>query len=208
LAQNIVKLSFNVILKVELFCSKVPFFKNFTLCDVNNFDVILGNTFLDAYKVLHNEGRLKVHAKNGSKLMNLYVDYNFAFVEMGVNLVVLTSELNHLIFFILMFLRISQGEPKSQGVKQPLVCILDSLNKSSKVLTNKLPDILAPYNEVDHQIEVVPKSILSFKASHRLNQKELKALKTYNSTSLIEGIFGKTSCLMGHLSCLWIKRTS
>ncbi len=35
------------------------------MCDLNNFDVILGNTFLDAYEVdiFHNGGKLKVHAK-------------------------------------------------------------------------------------------------------------------------------------------------
>jgi len=84
------------------------------LCDVNNFDVILRNTFLDAYKVyiFHNKGRLKVHAKSGSKLVNLNADYDFALVEMGVNLVALTNELKLLIFFLLVFLKISQGKLK------------------------------------------------------------------------------------------------
>jgi hypothetical protein len=59
LAQGMVKPSLNVMLGVELFCSGIPFLENFTLCDVNNFDVILRNTFLDAYKVyiFHIEGR-------------------------------------------------------------------------------------------------------------------------------------------------------
>jgi hypothetical protein len=62
-----------------LFCEGVQFFENFTLCDLDNFDVILGNTFLDAYKVniLHNGSKLKVHAKVGFKLMNLDVKYNY-----------------------------------------------------------------------------------------------------------------------------------
>ncbi len=71
--------------------------------------VILSNTFLDAYKVniLRNEGRLKVHVKNGSTLMNLNVNYNFTLAKMGVNLVTLTSELESPSFFVLMFLRVS-----------------------------------------------------------------------------------------------------
>jgi hypothetical protein len=75
--------------------SLVQFFENFTLCDLNNFDVIIGNTFLDAYKVniFHNGGKLKVCAKCGFKLVNLDVDYNFALAKMGVNLVTLVSEL-------------------------------------------------------------------------------------------------------------------
>jgi hypothetical protein len=90
--------------------------------DINNFDVIVGNTFLDAYKVdiLHNEGRLKVHAKSGFKLMNLCADYNFALVKMGVNLVTLVSELKSLNCLILMFLRISQAKPKPTKGKTTL----------------------------------------------------------------------------------------
>jgi hypothetical protein len=101
LAQGIVRPSFNVVLRVNLFCGGIYFLKNFTLCDLDNFDVIIGNTFLDAYKVdiLHNEGRLRVYAKCGFKLMNLDAMYNFALVEMGVNLVALDSELKSFSFF-------------------------------------------------------------------------------------------------------------
>jgi hypothetical protein len=69
-------------LKVKLFCGGIQFFENFTLCDLNKFDVIIINTFLDAYKanILYNEGKLRIHAKCGSKSMNLNVDYNFALI--------------------------------------------------------------------------------------------------------------------------------
>ncbi len=114
LAQGMVKPSFNVMLGVELFCNGIPFLENFTLCDVNNFDVILRNTFLDTYKVyiFHNEGRLKVLAKNGFKLVNLYADYDFALLEMGVNLVTLINELKLPNFLLLVFLKISQRKLK------------------------------------------------------------------------------------------------
>ncbi len=51
LAQGIAKPLLNVMLSVELFCDKVRFFENFILCDLNNFDAIFKNTFLDVYKV-------------------------------------------------------------------------------------------------------------------------------------------------------------
>jgi hypothetical protein len=65
------------------------------LFDLNNFDVIIKNTFLDVYEVdiLDNKGRLKVCAKCGFKLIHLYVDYNFPLAKMGMNLVGLTNEL-------------------------------------------------------------------------------------------------------------------
>jgi hypothetical protein len=85
------------------------FFENFTLCDLNNFDVIIRNTFFNAYKVniLHNGGKLRVHAKCGSKLMNLDVDYNFSLVKMGMNLVALANELESFSFLDFMSLTVS-----------------------------------------------------------------------------------------------------
>jgi hypothetical protein len=79
------------------------------LCDLDNFDVILGNTFLDAYKVdiLHSGRKLKVHAEVGFKLRNLNVTYNYVLAEVGINLVALTSELMLLSFFVLMSSKVS-----------------------------------------------------------------------------------------------------
>jgi hypothetical protein len=120
MAQGIARPLFSVMLGVELFCEGVQFFENFTLCDLTNFDVILGNTFLDAYKIykinIFCSGRkLKLYAKCGSKLMNLNVDYNSILAKMGVILVALTGELESPSFLILMYLRFSQGEPKPQA---------------------------------------------------------------------------------------------
>jgi hypothetical protein len=53
---------------VELFCKRILFFfENFTLCALDNFDVILENTFLDAYEKddLCNKSKLKIQAKVG-----------------------------------------------------------------------------------------------------------------------------------------------
>jgi hypothetical protein len=70
-----------------LFCGKVQFFENFTLCHLNNFDVILIKKNLDVYEtnIFCNRGKLKVRAKSGSKLMNLNAYSNFALAKMGVN---------------------------------------------------------------------------------------------------------------------------
>jgi hypothetical protein len=136
LAQGIAKPSLNVVLNVKLFYKGVQFFENFILNDLNNFDVIIGNTFLDAYKIniFYNTSKLRVYAKINSKLMNLDVEYNSTLAKMGVNLVTLANELELSSFLVLMFLKVSQGEPKPQGAKQPPTCILDSLNKFLEVL--------------------------------------------------------------------------
>lgn len=108
LAQGISRPSFIVALSVELFCRGIQFFENFTLCDLDNFDVILRNMFLDVYEIniFYNGNKVRVCAKVGFKLMNLDVEYNFMLVEVRINLVVLAKELKLPSFVILMSLRI------------------------------------------------------------------------------------------------------
>jgi hypothetical protein len=52
---------------LNYFAKEFNFFENFILYALNNFDVILKNTFLDAYEVddLHNRSKLKIQAKVG-----------------------------------------------------------------------------------------------------------------------------------------------
>jgi hypothetical protein len=53
------------------------------------------STFLDACEinVLHSESKGRFHAKVGSKLMNLNVDYNYLLAKVEITLVILTKEL-------------------------------------------------------------------------------------------------------------------
>ncbi len=94
LTQSIIRPLLSVALSVGLFCEGVQFLKAFTLCDLDNFDVIFENTFLDADKIniFHNKGELKIRAKIGSKLVNLNLDYNYALAKVGITLVVLVSK--------------------------------------------------------------------------------------------------------------------
>jgi hypothetical protein len=61
LAQGITKPLFNVVLIVGSFYEGIQFFENFIISNLNNFDVILGYTFLDAYKIniFYNRSKLK-----------------------------------------------------------------------------------------------------------------------------------------------------
>jgi hypothetical protein len=76
-----------------------------------------------------------------------------------------------------------------------------------EVLIDEIPNSLPPCKMVDF-IEMVPILAMPSKAPYRLNQKELKELKKQLNYLLIGGIFGKTNYLMGHLSCLLIRRTT
>ncbi len=94
-SQGIARPSLNVAISVRLFCRGFQFFENFALCDLDNFDVILGNTFMDAYKVniLCSGSKVKICAKVNFMLVNLNVEYNFVLMKVGFNLVVLANEL-------------------------------------------------------------------------------------------------------------------
>jgi hypothetical protein len=111
LAQGISRPLFGVLVDVKMFCFRgVQVFENFTLCELNNFDVILRNTFLDVYEVdiFHNRSKVKI----GFKFKKLDVEYNYALVKVAVNLVTLAKELKSPSFVILMSLRNSQWELK------------------------------------------------------------------------------------------------
>jgi hypothetical protein len=101
--------------------------------------------------------------------VNLYANYNYALVEVGIDLVILANELKSTSFSTLMSLRVSQGELKPQGARQPFVYILDSFNKFSNVIIDKLLDALPPCKEVHHKIEVVLGMAPLSKAPYKFN---------------------------------------
>jgi hypothetical protein len=112
---------------------------------------------------------LRIHVKVGFELINSNVNYNSTLVKVGVNLVVVTSELKSLNFLVLMSFKVSHGEPKPQEARKSFVCILDSFNKFSNVLIYIFLDALPLCKKVDHKIKMMLKTIMSFKAPYRLN---------------------------------------
>jgi hypothetical protein len=84
---------------------------------LDNFDVIIKNTFLDAYKIdiFYNKSKLGICAKVGFRLMNLNVDYSSTLAEMRINFVALVSELESPSFLILMSLKVPMGKLNQKG---------------------------------------------------------------------------------------------
>jgi hypothetical protein len=60
---------------IKLFCNGIQLFNNFTLCDLNSFDAILRNTFLDACEVdiLCNGNNVRVHVTKELELLNFVI---------------------------------------------------------------------------------------------------------------------------------------
>jgi len=51
MAQGMAKSMLRIMLGIKLLIGGVQLFENFTLCDLDNFEAIIRNTFLDAYVV-------------------------------------------------------------------------------------------------------------------------------------------------------------
>jgi hypothetical protein len=68
MAQGMAKSMLKIMLGIKLHIGGVQLFENFTLCDLNNFEAIIRNTFLDGYKVdiLLREQKIRILAKVGS----------------------------------------------------------------------------------------------------------------------------------------------
>ncbi len=56
-------------------------------------------------------------------------------------------------------------------------CILEVINKFLDILMDNLPTILLPSKDVNHKIEVHPRSTSPTRAPYRLNQKMFEELK-------------------------------
>jgi len=68
MAQGMAKSMFRIMLGIKLLIGGVQLFEIFTICDLDNFETIIKNTFLDAYKIdiVFREQKIRIHAKVGS----------------------------------------------------------------------------------------------------------------------------------------------
>lgn len=69
--------------------NKVKFIENFTICALNGIEAILGNTFIDVYRVnvLRGGSKLRVIAKLIDKSVNLKVEYQVSLTKVSIHLV-------------------------------------------------------------------------------------------------------------------------
>ncbi len=73
MARGMAKLMLRIMLGIKLLIGGVQLFEIFTLCNLDSFEAIIRNTFLDAYEIdiIVKEQKIRIHAKVGSYLMNL-----------------------------------------------------------------------------------------------------------------------------------------
>jgi hypothetical protein len=89
LAQRATTLTSEVVLGAILECGKAKFTKNFMVYALDGIEAILGNTFLDIYRVnvLGRGSKLIVIIRLANRYVNLEVEYRTSLIKVGIHLI-------------------------------------------------------------------------------------------------------------------------
>ena len=159
--------------------------ESFTICEMDDIDVVLGLTFLEAY---NEEFKCKkwelVVQSDGKEFVLPLTKLSGAF---GGHLNFISArELSEKYYMLVM----RAGEAEDGVIRKvELVpkCVEDVLKRYQDVMPEDLPNELPPRRKVDHKIEVKPGIEPPSKAPYRLSQKELEELKSQLDELLAKG---------------------
>lgn len=168
--------------------------ENFTICEIDEVDLILGMTCLSKSGAVI-DGRKRVvtlSCGNGDEVLR--VSEMPKLVGGRINLLSArewTVEEPHEPQFLLYVIQVKgegDGEPSADWIK-------GILEKYQDVMPEDLPSGLSPRRVVDHKIEVIPGSEPPAKAPYRLSHRELVELKTQLKDLMSKGYIRRVSHL-------------
>ncbi len=144
---------------VKVKCGKFSFVEDFTVCEMDGIDLILGNTFLDTYAIdIRRRPSLKVVANVDGSEVELAITKSPIMLGTQIHLVA-SQGLSDTRFLVVMRVGVDGREKRlATRANSPPKCVTSVIHKFMDVLTMELPDALPPQREVDHKIEVVPRS--------------------------------------------------
>jgi hypothetical protein len=108
------------------------------VCALDGIGAILGNTFLNIYRVnvLKRGSKLKVITRLTNRYVSLKVEYQTNLAKVSIQVISL-QELQEISFLILMHVDECNTKVKTKRVKSWSTCISNTINKVSNVLMNK-----------------------------------------------------------------------
>jgi hypothetical protein len=145
-----------VVLNVNLKCTTLEFKENFTLCKMDEVDLILGDTFFETHTVDVRRKPVRLIVCRNGKEMTLT---RTLMVEGGKLNLVSIDRMSNVQMVVVVRMEQHQrthDEAKTDGPFPKH--IRDVLGRYKDVLINELSQELPPMREVDHKIEVVPGS--------------------------------------------------
>ena len=176
-----------VALHVNLKSGALEFVESFTLCEMDEVDLILGDTFFEAHTVDVRRKPVCLVVCRDGKEVTLQLTRTPMAGGGKLNLASIEQMQDEQLVVVVRMEQMegTRGEARNDG---PLSRhIREVLGKYKDVLTNELPQELPPKREVDHKIEVIPRSEPPSKAPYQLNQKELLELKKQLNDLLSKG---------------------
>jgi len=97
---------------VEVKCGEFTFVEDFTVCEMDGIDLILGNTFLDTYKVdIRKWSSLKVVANQDGREIELEITKSPIMLGTQIHLVAL-EDLSEMRFLVVMKVDLDGGKSK------------------------------------------------------------------------------------------------
>ena len=155
--------------------------ESFTICEMDDINVVLGLTFLEAYNRVFKGKKGELVVQSDDKEFVLPLTKSSEAFGGRLNFIS-TRELSS---------KVRRGRAK------------EVLGCDARRSTNEFP----PRREVDHNIEVKPRIKSPSKAPYRLDQKELEALKSQLDEFLAKGYIRQSKSPYGAPVCLWTRRT-
>ena len=194
-----------VVGNVSIECEMWKGEESFTICEMDDIDVVLGLTFLEGYNGVFKGKKQELVVQSDGKEFVLPLTKSSGAFGGRLNFISarkLSEKCNMLVM---------QAGEAGNGVtkKVELVpkCVEDVLKRYQDVMPEDLPNELPPRREVDHKIEVKSGIEPPSKAPYRLSQKELEELKSQLDELLAKGYIRQSKSPYGVHVCLWTRRT-
>ena len=162
---------------------------------MDNIDVVLGLTFLEAYNRVFKSKKRELVVQNDGKEFVLSLTKSSGAFGGRLNFIS-AKELSENCYMLVMQVG-EVGDGITEKVEFVPKCVEDVLKRYQDVMPKDLPNELPPRREVDHQIKVKSKTKPPSKAPNRLSQKELEELKSQLDELLSKGYIRQSKSTYG-----------
>ena len=150
--------------------------ESFTICEMDDIDVVLGLTFLEAFSEVFKGKKWELVIQSDGKEFVLPLTKSSGAFGGRLNFISV-RELSEKFYMLVMRAR-EAGNGVVEKVELVPKCVEDILKRYQDVMSKDLPNELLLRREVDHKIKVKLGTEPPSKAPYRLSQKELEELKS------------------------------
>ena len=146
------------------------------ICEMNHIDVVLDLTFLEACNGVFKGKKRELVVQSDDKEFVLLLTKSSGMFEGRLNFIS-TRELNEK-YYMLVLRTGKAWDGVTEKVELVPKCVEDVLKRYQGKMPEDLPNEFPPRREVDHKIEVKPRTKLPSKVPYCRSQRELEELKS------------------------------